>query len=136
MSKMNDYHHKAMGLAARALMERMKGNKRRERNLFKQALGRELSAIAELNGRTIEPTHSVLHRSAATLAMDCGDTILAEHLANRALEENPPRKVAQDLQDILAQVNLQKPDEILLEMNVMLADKGGEYLAGEKDEER
>ncbi len=108
MSLMNEHHHTAMDFAARALMERMRGNVEDERTLFSQALKYERLAIAELKGKVIQPTHSVLHRSAATLALDCGETRLAEQLAARGLAEDAPWEIAEELRDVMEQVNFSR----------------------------
>ena len=86
---MNDVHRQAMDFAGRGLIARQRGNPDEAIACFQQALDYELKALAELT-EPIEPTHSVLHRSAATLAMDCGDDRLAEKLAAKALAEEPP----------------------------------------------
>ena len=104
MSVMNDHHHKAMDQAARGLYERMEGNEQDAARFFAVALDFELQALDELTD-TIEPTHSVLHRSAATLALDCGEIRLAERLAARALAEEPPADIADELREVLKQAN-------------------------------
>ena len=71
--------------------------------LFQQALEHELAAIDALE-EYIEPTYSVLHRSAATLALDCNDLRKAEQLAAKALAKEPPDFVADELRDVLGQV--------------------------------
>ena len=105
MSVMNDVHNKAMDLAMFGLMERKRGNDESALDLFKQALEYEQQAIAELKGEVIQPTHSVLHRSAATLALDCGETRLAEQLAARGLAEDAPWEIAEELREVMEQAN-------------------------------
>ena len=90
MSVMNGHHHKAMDLAARRLHERMRGNHKGATKFFAEALDFELKALSELKA-PIQPTHSVLHRSAATLGLDCGELRHAEKLAAKALAEEPAR---------------------------------------------
>ena len=99
MSVMTDVHRKAMDFAARGLIERMHGNEEAAASLFKQALENELAAIRELDrlGEKVEPTHSVLHRSVATLALDCRDFRLAEKLACKALAGEPHPEIAEGL---------------------------------------
>ncbi len=117
MSKINDYHHSAMDFAAHALYEKMRGNIQHASDLFQKALDCELRALHELENmigkvdEPLQPTHSVLHRSAATLALDCGDTNLAQQLATKALSQNPPTEIAQELHEILTQIP--KPETIL-----------------------
>lgn len=110
MSAINDFHHKAMDLAALALMERERGNSEDAAPLFKKALENELAAIRELEklDRIVEPTYSVLHRSAGTLALDCNQYRLAEKLAARALAQDPPPDIAEELRDLSERVHHQK----------------------------
>lgn len=53
-----------------------------------------------------EPTRSVLHRSAATLAVNCGELQAAERLITTALSGNPPQEIAEELKDLFIQINL------------------------------
>ena len=107
MSDVNDLHHKAMDLAELALIERLKGNSGESSTLFRKALEFELAAISELDGE-IEPTFSVLHRSAGTMALHCGEIRLAEQIAAKALSCEPPEEIAEELRDVLEQVNFQR----------------------------
>jgi hypothetical protein len=49
-----------------------------------------------------EPSRSVLHRSAATLALDCGEYREAERLVAAALAGSPPAAIANELREVLA----------------------------------
>ena len=51
-----------------------------------------------------EPTRSILHRSAATLALDCGEPLQAERLALQGLSGKPPAEVAEELRNLLERV--------------------------------
>jgi hypothetical protein len=48
-----------------------------------------------------EPTRSVLHRSAASLAVECLQLREAERLIGQALAGNPPPDIADELRDLL-----------------------------------
>jgi hypothetical protein len=48
-----------------------------------------------------EPTRSILHRSAATIAVECSLLREAERLIGRALSGNPPADIADELRDLL-----------------------------------
>lgn len=102
---MTDVHRKAMDFAAKGLMARMRGDTEEAAAHFKQALENELAALNEIErlGDKVEPTYSVLHRSAATLALDCHDFRLAEKLASKALASDPPPAIADELRDVLKQ---------------------------------
>ena len=53
-----------------------------------------------------EPTRSVLHRSAVSLAVECGELQMAERLIARALADTPPADIADELKDLFMQINL------------------------------
>ncbi len=111
MSETNDLHNKAMDLAELALVERLRGNVEGEVDLSRQALRFERAAIDEL-AEIIEPTFSVLHRSAGTLALRCHDYRLAEQIAAKALAEEPPDEIAEELRDLVEQANFQRHLEL------------------------
>ena len=114
MNALNDSHNKAMELTELALVKRAQGNKEGSISLFEKALEHELIAIAELdkNNEIIEPTYSVLHRSAGTLAMDCNQTRKAEQIVAKALAQNPPYEIAEELRDLLEQINFKRHLEL------------------------
>ena len=107
MSKVNDLHAQAMAKVERALIARMRGETERADELFSRALDHEISAIDALHEYS-EPTYSILHRSAGTLALDCDDLRRAEQLAAQGLAKKPPPDVAQELRDLLEQVNFRR----------------------------
>ncbi len=110
MSAINDFHRKAMDIAALALVERSRGNTEEASVLFERALQDELAAIQELEktGSRAEPTYSVLHRSAGTLALDCNQLRLAEQLAAKGLAHTPHSEIAEELRDLLEQINFRR----------------------------
>ncbi|NJM49408.1 MAG: hypothetical protein HC860_27180 [Alkalinema sp. RU_4_3] len=77
-------------------------------DLLRQAFVQETQAAADLVVETLEaePTRSVLHRSAASLAIDCGEFQVAERLITRALSGNPPAEIAAEFKDLFVQINL------------------------------
>lgn len=107
MSDVNELHSMAMDLAERALVRRLQGNEEEALVLSKKALESELSAIQELKD-PLEPTYSVLHRSAGTLALRCHEYRLAEQLAAKALAQEPPKEIADELRDLIEQVHFQR----------------------------
>ena len=98
-----------MELADSALSAQRHGREDEARRLFEDALEKEVAAIGELeqHGR-IEPNYSVLHRSAATLALDCGRLREAEKLAAKALAGDPHAEIAEDLRDIIQQATFHR----------------------------
>ena len=111
MSEVSDLHNRAMDFAEFALLERMRGNTEKALGLFEQALKNELAAIEAME-EPVEPTYSVLHRSAATLAVDCKQLRKAEQIASKALALNPHPEIAEELRDLLEQVNFQRHLEL------------------------
>ncbi len=107
MSNTNDLHSKAMDLAESAMVQRLQGNTAGATELARQALRLEMSAIEELQ-EPIEPTYSILHRSAGYLALQCEEYRLAERIAAEALAQEPPHEIAEELRDLIAQVNFQR----------------------------
>ncbi|MYA24605.1 MAG: hypothetical protein F4X75_09185 [Gemmatimonadetes bacterium] len=103
----NDSHNKAMDLAERAFVACIQGRREQAHSFFVQALEYELEAIAQLEveGR-IEPTYSVLHRSAGTLALDCNQPEKADDIVKKALNQNPPQEIAEELHELQYQIYL------------------------------
>ena len=96
-----------MDFAALAFREQLYGNDKESSSLFQQALEYECAAIDAMDN-LIEPTYSVLHRSAAMLALDCNEIRRAEQLAHRALAQEPPNAIAEELREVLERVKARK----------------------------
>lgn len=109
MSQIQELHQQAMDLAEMVQVAKLRGNHTQVEQLSRQAFEKELLA-AELVANDIEaePTRSVLHRSAASLAIDCGEIHTAERLIAIALSGNPPQEIAEELKDLFVQINIQK----------------------------
>ena len=102
-----DSHNKAMDFAERAFVARIQGRREQAHHFFVRALEYELAAIAQLKAEgRIEPTYSVLHRSAATLALDCNQPKKAKEIATEALNENPHPEIAVELHELLLRLSL------------------------------
>ena len=99
-------HNQAMDLVEAAIGERSRGNGEKTARLYAEALELELAAIGELDkqGERVEPTWSILHRSAGWMAFNSGQLGLAERLAGKALAGNPHPEIAEELRDLLEQV--------------------------------
>lgn len=101
----NTIHREAMDLAEAAFNEKIHGNYERAAKLTREAFDRENKAAYLLvNEVGAEPTRSILFRSAASLALECGDFREAEKLIATALAGNPPENIANELRDLLEQV--------------------------------
>ena len=121
MSRLNELHDSAMDFADQAFIARHRGNSRLADELSRKALESE-SAAAELvkNDLSAEPTRSVLYRSAASMAIECGEIREAERLIATALTGNPPTEIADELRDLLEQANFGRHlrlQNVVLDMN-------------------
>lgn len=102
ISKLNDLHEQAMEYMDLAFLERRKGNKATAKKFFRKSFEFERAAVKLLeNDFDFEPTRSVLHRSAATLAVDCGETEEAKKLIYAGLSGNVPPEIATELKELL-----------------------------------
>lgn len=109
MTTIRDLHKDAMDLAEAALVARLKGDQEQALALCQQAYDQERQAAALLLATpTPEPTRSIILRSAAFLAAQCGDTQAAERLAASALAGQPPPDVADDLRDLFEQLQFDR----------------------------
>ncbi len=108
---MNDiqlFHQKAMEFAEQAEVAKLRGAAVEQiQQLLRSAFEQEFQAAAlVVDAVDAEPTRSVLHRSAAALAIDCGELQVAERLITTALAGNPPAEIAMELKDLFVQINL------------------------------
>ncbi len=103
---MRDLHQRAMELAEFAFEARLLGDAATARDLAKQALQFESNAAQLMTNKLdAEPTRSILHRSAASLALQSGELREAERLISEGLRGNPPAEIAEELRDLLEQVS-------------------------------
>jgi len=110
MTDLMDIHREAMRFVDHALRLRREGDQHGAREQFRKALDCESRAAAMASpDLAMEPTRSVLHRSAASLALECGDLRAAERLVITGLAGNPPEEIADELRDLLVQVYFEHP---------------------------
>ncbi len=102
MQDVETLHREAMELVDQAILARQRGDTVVTLELTRAAFSQERAA-ADLvaNLFDFEPTRSVLHRSAAMLAVECSQLREAERLIGRALSGNPPDDIANELRDLL-----------------------------------
>jgi hypothetical protein len=102
MQNIETLHKEAMKLVDLVVLARQRGDAVGVAELSIAAFTKE-QAAADLvaNQFDLEPTRSVLHRSAAMLAIECGELREAERLIGRALAGNPPDDIANELRDLL-----------------------------------
>ncbi len=102
MQNVETLHQEAMELVDRAVLARQEGNAAQVAKFARAAFQKEREAAdAVANHLDLEPTRSVLHRSAAVLALECTELREAERLIGRALAGNPPDDIANELRDLL-----------------------------------
>jgi hypothetical protein len=107
MSQVQEKHIIAMDLAEAAFTAKLQGDLEASNKLTRQAFENEqAAAVLVAHQLDAEPTRSILHRSAATLAIDCGEFQAAEQLITTALSGNPPQEIAEELKDLFIQINL------------------------------
>ncbi|MEH2112472.1 hypothetical protein [Nostoc sp.] len=109
MSQIQELHQEAMDLAEMAQVAKLRGDFNSASQLSRQAFEKERLAAELIAGNLeAEPTRSVLHRSAATLGVECGEIDTAERLIAIALSGNPPADIAEELKDLFVQINIDK----------------------------
>jgi hypothetical protein len=108
-----EYHRKAMEFADLAFSARLSGDQQEAGRLSEQALEMErAAAMLIVNNGDAEPTRAILLRSAASLAIDCNQFREAEKLVSLALAGNPPSEIADELRDLVEQVNFARHLEL------------------------
>ena len=109
MNQIHEIHQQAMDFAEMAEVAKLRGDLASASQLFRQAFEKErLAAELIASHLEAEPTRSVLHRSAASLAIDCNEIHAAERLIAIALSGNPPQEIAEELKDLFIQINIHK----------------------------
>jgi hypothetical protein len=92
-----------MELAEQAVTMRIHGNIGQVPELLEQAFALEKEA-ASMCGMDLEPSRSVLYRSAASLALQCKQLREAEQMIAAGLAGNPHEDIADELRDLMEQV--------------------------------
>ena len=114
MKGIESFHEHAMELTDRALAARRTGNFEEAQRLFVRAFELEAEAANVLLERPdLEPSRSVLYRSAAALALDCGRLEDAKKLARIGLSGMPPPLMARQLREVLEHTTQSAADPAL-----------------------
>ncbi len=96
--QVNALHDKAMEIAQAAFVARMQGELENVKPLSCQAFEYERkAAMLLLNDYDVEPTRSVLFRSAASLALNFENYREAERMIALGLLGNPPQEILEEL---------------------------------------
>jgi hypothetical protein len=113
IKEIKSLHREAMELTDRALAARQNGEDAQALLYFRKAYDYEAAAAASfVNDLNAEPNRSVLLRSAASLALDCGLIAESEKLICTALAGTPPEEIAEELRDLMEQVHFQRHLEL------------------------
>ncbi|MBN1881058.1 MAG: hypothetical protein JW885_02695 [Deltaproteobacteria bacterium] len=110
---LNFFHETAMSIAWRAYIAKGLGDVEKSKILYAEALPWETRA-ADLvkDHHNMEPTRSVLYRSAASMAMNCGKYDEAERLIKIALEGTPPPEIKWELRDLRREIRKKRKEEV------------------------
>ena len=98
------YHQLAMASADQAIRCRRQGHIGAAQGHFRQAAEYELAAYRCLEPKPRHLGISVLLRSAATLALDAGDSLWARTIIAQAQAIEPHPDIAPELDDLLLQI--------------------------------
>jgi hypothetical protein len=110
MNGISELHHQAMQQADEADRLRRQGDLAGARRCLLHAFDLERQAAEQTAANVaLEPTRSILHRSAASLALECDNYREAERLIAVALSGEPPDELAEELRDLLEQVYFDRP---------------------------
>ncbi|MGH9759490.1 MAG: hypothetical protein ACREDR_37075, partial [Blastocatellia bacterium] len=113
MSSVRALHDQAMARVDDAFAAKLRGQQDEAAKFLHAAFELERAAATEVAPRLdAEPTRSILHRSAASLAIDCGELRDAERLVCTALQGEPPADIAEELRDLLEQVYFRRHMDI------------------------
>lgn len=104
LSEVNELHNLAMDYADEAFFAKRSGQEELAREYFEKAYQAEKSAAEKVDDLHQEPARSVLLRSAATLALDCGKVKEAEKLVLRALLGDPPAEIVSELKELFTRI--------------------------------
>ncbi len=105
MATFKELHNKAMDLAFFGDRENCAGNEPKAKEYYLKAFEAERQAAFEAKEQgNPEPGLSILFRSAASLALQCGELREAERIIAQALSGSPSKEVATELRTLLLEV--------------------------------
>jgi len=126
----SELHKQAMEFTDESFIARGLNERVEYLRLTRLAFEKEEEAANLLYDEDVEPTRSILHRSAATLAFRCEMYSEAKRLVHRALAGNPPPDIEHELNDLLGKVKLAVAGIQLTENQVQLTLEGGDIAFG------
>lgn len=101
MNEANELHARAMSRVDQALMAKSRGDRGSYHQNLREAFRLERDAAQLVAKTDLEPSRSVLLRSAAALAVDCGEIEEARRLAELGLQGAPPPEIEAELRETL-----------------------------------
>lgn len=117
-NQIDELHSKAMEFADDAFIARRKGLIEQAKQLSYEAFQYERDAALLLEKTDIEPSRSVLFRSAGWLAFNSEKYEQAEEMVNYGLKGNPPCEIKAELDELYYEIN-----EILAVKKVVINEK-------------
>lgn len=100
-----EHHNMAMEYLDEALIFKLEGHRDAKEAYVWKAMKHEVMAARLALKTKVEPSRSVLCRSAAQLCVECGELDEAESLIAAALSGNPPFEIVVELEAIRSQIN-------------------------------
>ena len=127
-------HEQAMDWADKARSARRARDDDAHDRLLHKAFELEKKAALMIQSEDSEPTRSVLHRSAASLAFKCKKYREAEWLVSRALAGNPPGEIIGELRrlnrKVYFELRLEEKDITVSEQEFSMNLDGNEIIEG------
>jgi hypothetical protein len=109
LEQSHERHLRAMELVDQAMHGRRIGDDSLIQKSLREAFLLEKEAATLVAGQLdLEPTRSVLHRSAASLAIQIGELREGERLLGAALAGFPPEEIAEELRDLMEQIYVKR----------------------------
>lgn len=101
MTSIKELHHRAMESFEASLAAREAGDEAEVLRLLAEAFRFESAAADSVVGDiSLEPTRSVLYRSAASIALQMFDTQTAKRYVDKGLQGQPPEEIKEELQTL------------------------------------
>jgi len=99
------FHDEAMALVDDANEAERLGDLIQASESFLAAYEKERLALDAIKSSSVEPTHSVLLRSTAAIALECGKLEEADSYISEALAGNPPKFIIEELIELRDEIN-------------------------------
>jgi len=109
MNEIEIIHNKAMDLAEKAILLRIRKKSDEAKEIFREAYLLEMQAAMQLNDMyDYEPSRSIMFRSAASLALNAGLFRDSERMIAIGLSGDPPELIAEELRNLYETINFER----------------------------